>query len=308
SDEPETADTESTETDETEADVQEIVEEAMNRVIFSEDRVDLIADGEKVFPGTPFVDNLVGLNTGDEKEFTFTFPEDYDDEELAGKEAEFKIEILNVQSREVPELDNELAKEEGDYETVEELRVGLKEQLQTQAESEAKNQMIEDMIDELLKDAEMVYPPAAVESEIDTMMESFKSQAQRTGWEWEDFLKLQGKQESDMREDFRDSATERLKRQLALRQFVLEEKLTVNAEDVDGYIEERVAAFGDNKELQESMGNYYRSGYGFDMISSEILMEKAQDRIKAILSGNAPDLDALEDETDVSESATDEEE
>ncbi len=296
SDEPETADTdvETTDADDPESDTQEVVDEILNRVIFSEDRVDLIADSEKVFPGTPFVENLIGLNTGDEKTFTFTFPEDYEDEELAGKEAEFTIEILNVQSREVPELDDELAKQEGDYETVDELRAALQEQLQTQAESEAKNQIIEDMIDELLKDAQIVYPPAAVESEIDTMMETFKSQAERTGWKWEDFLQLQGKQESDMREGFRDSAKERLERQLALRQFVLDEKLTVKAEDVDGYIEKRVAAFGDNEELQKSMGNYYRSGYGFDMISSEILMDKAQERIKDILSGNAPDLEALE--------------
>ena len=306
--EAEETETTEEETEDSADDVQEIVNEAMNRIIFSEERVDLVADADKVFPGTPFVENMVGLSTGDETTFTFTFPEDYDDEELAGKEAEFKLEIINVQSREVPELTDELAKEEGDYETVEDLRKGLREQLQTQAETEAKNQIVEDMIDDLLEDAEMVYPPAAVETEIDNMLESFKSQAQRTGWEWQDFLQLQGKQESEIREDFRESASERLERQLALRQFVLDEKLTVVEEDIDGYIDERVAAFGDNEELQESMRNYYRSGYGFDMISSEILMDKAQVRIKDILSGNAPDLDALEDEANMSESAVDEEE
>ena len=308
--ERETDDIEDAETAEseelTEDDTEDDTEDNTDHLIFSEDRIDFVMDSTKVFPGTPFVENLVGLSSGDEHTFRFTFPDDYEDEELAGKEAEFEIEILNVQSRELPELTDELAKEEGGYETVDELRTGLKEQLHTQAESAAKNRLVEEMIDDLLKETEMVYPPAAVESEIDSMVENFKGQAQRTGWEWEDFLRLQGKTEEDMREDFRESATEQLKRQLALRQFVLDEKLTVQAGDVDTYVEDRVAAFGDNKELQESMRNYYRSGYGFDMISSEILMEKAHQRIEAILTGNAPDLDAL-DEEEMSESATEEE-
>ena len=288
--------------------VAEIVEEAANRLIFSEDRVDLIMDSTKAFPNTPFVENLLGLTTGDEKTFTFTFPEDYEDEELAGKEATFTIEVLNVQSRQLPEMDDELAKQEGDYETLDSLREALTKQLHTQAESAAKNQLLEDMIDDLLQEAEMVYPPAAVENEIDALMQTFKSQTQRSGWQWEDFLQLQGKQEADIREDFRESAQKRLERQLAMRQLVLDEKLIVQTEDVDAYIDKAVAAFGDNEELQKSMRNYYRGGHGFDMISSEILMDKAHERIAAILSGNAPDLDALEDETNVSQAATDEEE
>lgn len=295
------------ETETTETDIESIKEEATERLIFSEDRIDLVMESDKVFPGTPFIENIVGLSAGDEHTFRFTFPDDYEDEDLAGKEAEFNIEIINVQSRDLPELDDELAQQEGDYETVNDLRTALREQLQTQAENEAKNQLIEEMIDDLLKDTKLVYPPAAVEGEIDGMMENIKSQTQRSGWEWEDFLRLHGKKEDDIREDFRESATERLERQLILRQFILDEKLTVQANDVDAYIDERVAAFEDNDELQESMRNYYRSGYGFDMMSSEILMDKAYKRIEAILSGNAPDLDAI-DEADMSEAATDEEE
>ncbi|MCP5098215.1 MAG: trigger factor [Chloroflexi bacterium] len=290
-----------------EAEADAILADAANRVIFSEENIDLIMDSEKVFKGTPFVENIVGMIAGDEKTFTFTFADDFEDDELAGKEATFTVEILNVQSREVPAIDDELAKLEGDFETVAELRDSLKEQLQKEAENEAKNALMEGMIDDLLEDAEMVYPPAAVEQEIDQMMEQFKSQATRSGWEWDDFLKLQGQNEGDMREGFRETAVSRLKRQLALRQFVLDEKLTVETEDVDAHIDKQVAVFGDNEELQENMRDYYRTGYGFDMISSEILMDKAHKRIEAVLIGNAPDLDALE-EAEESSAETDEEE
>jgi len=87
---------------------------------------------------------------------------------------------------------------------------------------------------------------------------------------------------------------------LVLRQFVLDEKLTVDVEDVDVAIEERISGFGD-EELKESMRKFYSSGYGFDMISSEIIMDKVYERMKAILSGNAPDLAELEAETSESD-------
>jgi trigger factor len=278
-----------------EVEADKILVEATNHMIFNEERVDLVMDSDRVYKGTPFVESIIGMSTGEEKTFNFTFADDFEDEELAGKEATFTISILNVQSRQVPELDDELAKQEGDYETIAELQNALKEQLQKQAEQEAKNRLMEGMIDDLLVDAEMIFPPAAVEQEIGDMMETFKSQATRSGWEWADFLKLQGQTEQDIREGFRETAVSRLKRQLALRQFVLDEKLIVKTEDVDAYIEKRVEAFGDNEELQENMRNYYRNGYGFDMISSEILMDKAHERIQLILTGNAPDLDAQDD-------------
>lgn len=282
-------------------------EEIEEKIIFNEDRLELVMDADKAFPGTPFVDNLLGMSAGEEKTFSFTFPADYEEEDLAGKEAEFTISILNVQMRELPELTDELAQQEGDYETVEALRETLQQRLQDQAESEAKDALIEGMIDDLLADATLVFPPAAVEERMDQMLASFQSQVQRSGWEWQDFLTIQGQDEDDIREQFRETAVTRLKRDLVLREFVLIEKLKIKEEDVDAYVEERVADFGDNEELKESMRNYYRSGYGFDMVSSAILMDKVYERIESIFTGNAPDLDTL-DEDEVSEENLDEEE
>ena len=68
----------------------------------------------------------------------------------------------------------------------------------------------------------------------------------------------------------------------------MDELITVEAEDIDAKVEKQVESFSDNEELQENMRNYYKSGYGFDMISSEILMDKVHDRIKEIYAGSAP--------------------
>lgn len=281
--EEETAVTESPETEAPEEDI-----------LFDEEQTELLMDADVIFPGTPFVENIVGLQAGDQKSFTFTFPQDFDDEDLAGREAAFDISVLDVKSRTLPELDDDLAKQEGSYETIADLRASVRENLQTQAESDAKNQLIESMIDDLLKDAAIVYPPAAVAMEIDSMVDSLKSQITRSGWEWADYLRIQGLDEHSIRHEFEETAVERMQRQLALRQFILDEKLTVSAEDIDTRIEARLEDFGDNPELRDSMRQYFQSGYAFEMISSEVLMDKAYTRIKEVLTGSAPDLASLE--------------
>lgn len=282
---------ETAESDTLETDAMEMPED---NIIFNSESVELVMDAGQIFWGEDFVNNIVGLSAGDEKTFTITFPEEFEEEELAGREATFTINVLNVRSRNLPPLDDELAKLEGTFETLDELRESIREELQKNAEGEAKNALIEGMIDDLLTDATMVYPPAAVDAEIDSMLANFKNQVTRAGWSWEDFLQLQTTQEEQLRENFREGAEEQLKRQLALRQFIFDEKLRVTEEDIEAMINERVSQFGDNEALLDGMRDYYRSGPAFEMLSSEALMEKAYERIEAVLTGNAPDLAELE--------------
>jgi trigger factor len=260
--------------------------------LFDQERLELLMDSKKLFPGTPFVDNLLGLKVGDETSFAFTFPEDYEEEDLAGREASFDLVITEVKSRDLPALDDELAKLDGDYETLDEMRAALRKQLQKRAENQAKEDLIESTIDDLLEDADIQFPPAAIEMEIDEMVESFKNQVTRSGWEFDDYLQIQGSTEESLRHDFSDNAEERLIRRLVLRAFMLDEKLRVETADVEALIDERTADI-ENEELRKQMHDFYLSGAGFDMISSQVLSEKVYERIVAILSGNAPDLEAL---------------
>lgn len=265
-----------------------------DNVIFNTENVDFVMDAKQIFWGQDFVDNIIGLSAGEEKTFTIAFPEAFEEEDLAGRQATFTVNVLNVRSRNLPPLDDELAKLEGTFETLEELRESIREELKNNAEGEAKNQLIEDMIDDLLAEATLVYPPAAVEVEIDGMMDNFKNQVTRAGWNWEDFLQLQNVAEEKLRENFREGAEEQLKRQLTLRQFIFDEKLRVSEDAINAAIDERVSQFSDNEALLQGMRDYYKSGPGFDMLSSEVLMEKTYERIEAVLTGNAPDLTEVE--------------
>ena len=102
-------------------------------------------------------------------------------------------------------------------ETLDELREALRTELAQQAEDTEKERVIEEMVDRLLESAQLVYPPAAIEAHLDDMVEDFKTRLSRSGWEFKDYLNLQGMTEESLREDFRENAEKQLRRQLALR-------------------------------------------------------------------------------------------
>lgn len=284
------------------------IDDEDGEVIWHEHGTEIVLDPEKVFPNLPFVENIVDMSAGEEKQFRFSFPDDYEEEELAGKEAIFEVSLDLVQSRELPALTDELVQEDGEYESVDELREGLREQLLEQAERQAKSDLMDEFVDDLLADAEMNYPPAAVSSEIEDTLNNFKNQVTRSGWKWEDYLKLQGQTEESLGEDMREGAEERVRRGLVLRQFISQEKLSVAAEDIDASVEERLDSFGENEELREQLRSFFTQGQGLQSMSSEILIEKTQERIKAIVTGTAPDLSELEPSAEDDEAAALEEE
>lgn len=299
----------------------EVVEGDTVEVIFDEERIDLLANPERTFPGTEFVANLIGMEVGDEGEFTITFPEEAPylpeegDEEngdasLAGKQAQFTITVLDVKSRYLPPLDDELAKSEGDYETLEELRAAVRKDLQQQAEQEARNTLFDEVLEEVIAGSEIVFPPALVEQELDNAVESMRNRVTRAGWRWEDYLRLQNKTEEGLREESREAAEARVRRLLVLGELLQREYIGVNAQEVDDSIEERLASLSGEERvsLRQQVHDYFQKGEGRSLLSSELLMDKLYDRIEAIVTGNAPDLAELEAAASAVEEVEEEEE
>jgi trigger factor len=279
------------------------IDEEDGEVIWHEHETDLVLNPEKLFPNLPFVENLVGMSAGETKEFSFSFPEDYDDEELAGRNASFEVTVERVQSRELPEITDEMAQEEGEYETVEELREGLKKDLYEQSERQAKSDLLDDVVNEMMSEAEINYPPALVEAELDDTLANFKEQVTRSGWQWDDYIKLQSHTEESLRDEWREDAIERVRRGLVLRQFVEEEKLSVSSSEIDSAVDKRLGRFGENEELHDQLRSFFTQGQGLDMMTNEILMDKVQERVEDIVTGNAPDLQALEAAEEVDDEA-----
>ncbi len=262
-------------------------------IIWQEENTDLVMDPEKIFPDLPFVENLLGMSAEEEKEFSFTFPEETEEEELAGKSVFFQVRVSNVQSRELPELNDDLAQKEGDYQTLAEMTEAISKELLEQAERQAKSDLMDEVVDEMLAEAEIVFPPAVVDAELDNRMESFQEQITRSGWQWQDWLTLQSESEDSLKESWREDAIEGVRRGLVLGHFIEQEMITVEMADIDEKVDTVLERFGDNEELKEQLRSIYTQGQGLQSLSNDIVMEKAQERIEAIVTGNAPDLDAL---------------
>jgi FKBP-type peptidyl-prolyl cis-trans isomerase (trigger factor) len=153
-----------------------------------------------------------------------------------------------------------------------------------------------------------------VESELDNTVSGLREQVTGVGWQWNDYLKLQGTTEAKLRDEWREQAVEQVRRGLILRQFITEEKLTVQENEIDSALEERLSRFNDNEELREQLRGLFRQGRNLEMMTNDILMDKVHDRIAAIVTGNAPDLAELEaaeqaaQEAALAQATTDEEE
>ncbi len=259
------------------------------KVIFNDSRLEIILDDEVTFKGTTFVDQLIGLEAGDDATFAISFPEDYDDPDVAGFEVKFELTVLDVKKREVPELDDELAKLEGDYETLDELRADIRSGLEDEAKGQARADLFDGMIEKIKEGATMAYPPALIEVDVEERLDDLKARVARLEWQWEDYLRLQNQTEEGLKEPWRESAVGRVETNLVLTQLLENEQIMLTPEMVEASIEERTAPITDEK-LRDELRAYYETGAGLDRLRNVLLIDLIVDRLEQIADGAAPDL------------------
>lgn len=280
----------------------EVDHSAENQLFHDHDGTEFTLEEGRYFEGTDFIKNLVGVSANDEITFTITFPEDYEEADFAGREAQFKLEVLDVQSREVPEMNDELAQEEGDYETVADLREAKRQELFEAAENRIKNEFLDGMIETLHADATIVYPPGAVDQELEGRVSNLKNQVKNYGWEWEDYLGMQNETEESIQEQWREGVTKDLERSLVLQQFIRDEKLKIKDTQLEEALDERMARFGElDEEMKKSLRQMLLGPEGIQSLANDLMMDKIYERLLAIIKGEAPDLDALEEAEEAAE-------
>ncbi|MFO7154954.1 MAG: trigger factor [Caldicoprobacter oshimai] len=227
--------------------------------------------GSKSFiPG--FEEQLIGLNVGDEKEIKVTFPEDYGIEELKGKEAVFKVKIHDIKEKELPELDDEFAKDVSDFETFEEYKVHLREDLEREAKNQVRVQMETQLLSRVVEAAKVDIPDVMVEREIDNMLGNFELGLYYRGLTLERYLELSGTSMEDLRAQYRQEAYTRVKTALVLEKIAKVEDIKVTQEDLDKELEELAKQF--NITLDEARERY---AAGLERRKDEILTRKTID-------------------------------
>jgi trigger factor len=181
--------------------------------------------------------HIIGLSEGDSKDFTTSIPKDYANSELAGQEANYQVSIKAVKYRELPELDDELAKTIGEYETLDALRDAVREQLRSQKESEARRETREAVLKAVTDQAKGEVHPVLVHEEVDAMVDETKRMLEQSRISFEQYLIMMQKSEEQHREEIEPQARERAKRDLVLDAVAAAENIAVTDEEIAGWLE-----------------------------------------------------------------------
>lgn len=192
-----------------------------------------------------FEDQLVGVKAGESKEVNVTFPEDYQAEDLAGKDAVFKVTVHEVKAKELPELDDEFAKDVDDsVETLAELKEKYRKELTETKEKAAEDAKDEAAIRQAVENAEIVeLPHSMVHDEVHRSMDEFLNNMQRQGISPEMYYQLTGSTEADLHQQFEGEAETRVKTNLVIEAIAKAEGLEATEEDIEKEIQELSEAY-----------------------------------------------------------------
>ncbi|RKQ37931.1 trigger factor [Oceanobacillus halophilus] len=224
---------------------------------------------ESFIPG--FEEQLIGKKAGEDSEVKVTFPEDYHAEDLAGKEATFKVKIHEVKYKELPELDDEFAKDVDDEaETLDELKNKKKEQLEEERKQNADNEKRQQLVEKASENATVDVPEAMVETELEQMVREFEQNLQMQGMTMEMYSQFSGQDEAALKEQMKEDAEKRVKTNLTLEAIAKEENIEVTEEDINEELEKMGSMYGIEAEQLIPM-----LGGNTDTIKNDLQMRKA---------------------------------
>ena len=194
------------------------------------DNFDLKLGSGQFVPG--FEEQIVGMTAGEEKDIDITFPENYH-ADLAGKPVVFHVKLNKVTVTNVPEQDDEFAKDVSEFDTLEALKADIRAKAQEQAEKNAQSAFENAAVEKAAENTTVDMPKALVEAELDTQMERFAYQLQMSGYSMEQYAKMMGGDVNTMRNAFRPAAEKQAKISVTLEKIVEVEGLTVTDEEIE---------------------------------------------------------------------------
>ncbi|HEX5274146.1 MAG TPA: trigger factor [Candidatus Rubrimentiphilum sp.] len=208
----------------------------------------------RFIPG--FASGIAGMSAGETKDVEAVFPENYQQETLAGKTAVFTITLHEVKELELPPIDDELAKAVSDHQTLEELRADIRKRLEAVAQARAQRELGGQAVEELVKVHEFPLPAILIEREIENMLGDTASMAARMGISLDDYLKTAKKTEKQLRDEYRPEAERRVKATLVLEAVGKTEKISATPADIQEELRSLARQYGQPVDrVRQALGN-----------------------------------------------------
>lgn len=180
-----------------------------------------------------FEDQVVGMATGDKKDVAVMFPEDYRANDLAGKEAVFKVKVHEIKEQILPDLDDELAKDISEFETLEELKTDIRQKLEKSSVENAEREFEENVIDKLVENMQVEIPACMIEQQLDRIASDFEYRLRAQGVTFNAYLEMNEMTNDSFRDIFRERAEHQVKVSLALEAVALAENVSVTDEELE---------------------------------------------------------------------------
>lgn len=220
-----------------------------------------------------FEEQLIGANLNDELDVNVTFPEKYHSEDLAGKEAIFHVKIHEIKEKELPQVDDELAKDVSDFDTLEELKTDLRNKLVEAAKQKEEQELQTGVVDAIVSTVDLNLPDAVVEKQIDQMLKDFEYSLGQQGLNLETYYQITGAKQEDLRSQMREDAVYKVKNELVLDKISQQENIEVTNEDVDQEIEKMAGMY---KQEVETLKARLRD-QDIDYIKESLVIKKTVD-------------------------------
>ena len=202
-----------------------------------------------------FEDQLVGAKVGDDVDVKVTFPEEYQAKELAGKEAIFKCAVKKIEAKELPELDDDFAKDVSEFDTLAEYKEHVKTNLEDKKANEAKRAKEDAAVDKAIENAQMDLPDAMVETQCQQMLDDFSRRMQSQGLSMDQYFQFTGMTADKMMEDMKPQALKRIQTRLVLEKVAEVENIQPTEEEVNEEISKMAEAYKmEADKLKELLG------------------------------------------------------
>lgn len=224
-----------------------------------------------------FEDQLIGLAVGDKKEVNVTFPETYGKEDLNGKPAMFEVEIKAIKVKELPELDDEFAKDVSAVDTFEELKENLKKTLEKNNDQKAEREFEEAVITAVIENSKMDIPEVMVSKEIDSMMQDLEGRLKYQGLSLDQYMEFTGNTVEKMRDFMKENAERKVKADLVLEAVAKAEEIKATEEELNARALELGKMYGpkDPEKMAKILVKSQRN-----MIEKDIVLENTLKFIK----------------------------
>ena len=202
-----------------------------------------------------FEDQLVGAKVGDDVDVKVTFPEEYQAKELAGKEAVFKCAVKKIEAKELPELDDDFAKDVSEFDTLAEYKEHVKTNLEDKKANEAKRAKEDAAVDKAIENAQMDIPEAMLMTQCHQMLDDFSRRMQSQGLSMDQYFQFTGMTADKMMEDMKPQALKRIQTRLVLEKVAEVENIQPTEEEVNEEIAKMAEAYKmEADKLKELLG------------------------------------------------------